>query len=55
MWEVETLGYKTVNQTPIISNIGSKESNQKHKQIPITSQYIKVIMLSNMRNKEKEI
>jgi len=34
--------------------ISIRESNQKHKKVPITSQYIKAIMLLNIKKKERE-
>jgi len=35
--------------------MGTRESNKKHKQVFITSQSIKTIMYSNIKNKEREI
>jgi len=45
--------HKSINQVPLRSNMGIREPNQKHQQILITNQYIKVIMVSNIKNKER--
>ena len=47
--------HKLVNQSLLRSNMGTRKSNKKHKQVSITIHSIKTIMYSNIKNKEREI
>jgi len=41
-------------RVPLRSNMAIRESNQNHTQGPTISPYFKTIILSNMKNKERE-